>query len=414
MTDVSSTIAKALDRAYLIETLTTFLRTPADAPLGRNFIDPRDPDVVRFVREVIQPRLEALGYVDVLSDEDNNLLCLSEARPGPTLLLMAYSSSHHGNLMPDPYSGRVESARAYGVDEPCAFGRGAGKKGALAAALSAVKLLRDSGHRPRGRLALALNTEGYSSHRGSERIFQGLKRHGVRPQAAIMCVGTGLRACIGTRGRVDIFVEVVGREAHSSQPNLGLSAIDGAHAVLTRLRGMRFDKSHPRLGAEQLTPYKLEFEPIAPHTLPEVARFRLDRRLLPGSSPGEAVDEVRRVLADMTPYRVSVSQGPFMVPWETSTDSPIVLALDAATRACVGRDLERFHARYTADTGYASTQGVPSAEFGPPAYSDRDRPTATEFVSVAGVETAACVYAHAIRSFLGMADSRVGRSEPPV
>ena len=159
---------------------------------------------------------------------------------------------------------------------------------------------------------------------------------------------------------------------------------------------------------EQLTPYKLEFEPIAPHTLPEVARFRLDRRLLPGSAPEEAVEEVRGVLADLAPYRVSVSQGPFMVPWETSADSPIVLALGAAAQACVGRDLELFHARYTADTGYASAQGVPSVEFGPPAYSDGDRPTATEFVPVAGIETAACVYAHVIRSFLGMASDASG------
>jgi acetylornithine deacetylase/succinyl-diaminopimelate desuccinylase-like protein len=347
-----------------------------------------------------------------LLDEDNNILCLSEDRPGPILLVMAYSSSHHGNRMPDPYSGRVESARAYGVDEACAFGRGAGKKGALAAVLSALKLLRDLGLPLRGRLAFALNTEGYSSHRGSERIFRGLDRHGVRPHAAIMCVGTGLRACIGERGRVDIFVEVVGREAHSSQPQVGLNAIDGAYAVLTRLRGMRFARSHPRLGAEQLTPYKLEFEPIAPHTLPEVARFRLDRRLLPGSTPEDAVEEVRGVLADLAPYRVSVSQGPFMVPWETSADSPIVRALGAATRACVGRDLELFHARYTADTGYASARGVPPVEFGPPAYSDGDRPTATEFVSVAGVEAAACVYAHGIMSFLEMAECLDEGSDP--
>jgi acetylornithine deacetylase/succinyl-diaminopimelate desuccinylase len=212
---------------------------------------------------------------------------------------------------------------------------------------------------------------------------------------------------------VDIFVEVVGREAHSSQPDAGLSAIEGAYAVLTRLRGMRFTKNHPRLGAEQLTPYKLELEPIAPHTLPEVARFRLDRRLVPGSTPEEAVEEVRAVLADLTPYRVSVSQGPFMMPWETSAESPVVLALGAATRTCADRELELFHARYTADTGYASARGVSSVEFGPPAYSDGDRPTATEFTPVAGVEVAACVYTHAIMNLLGLAECRLRGSDSP-
>jgi acetylornithine deacetylase/succinyl-diaminopimelate desuccinylase-like protein len=403
MTDRRETIERHLDRTYLTDTLRTLLRTPAEAPLGQNFIDPRDPSVVHYVREVIQPRLAALGFVDVLEDEDNNLLCLAGDGVGPTLLVMTYSSSHHGNRMPDPYSGKVEWAARYGVDELCTFGRGAGKKGALAAALTALKLIRDSGIRLHGRLALAINTEGYSSHRGSERIFRGLAAEGVRPHGAIMCVGTGLRACIGQRGRADVFVEVIGREAHSSQPDAGLSAIEGAYQVLTRLREMRSAKRHPRLGAEQITPYKLEFEPIAPHTLPEVARFRLDRRLVPGSTPGEAVEEVRAALADLAPYQVRVSQGPFMLPWETPLESPIVLALGAAVSVCMGRDLEVFCARYTGDTGYASARGVPSVDFGPPAYSDGDRPTATEFVPLSGVEAAARVYAHVIMDVVGVA-----------
>jgi acetylornithine deacetylase/succinyl-diaminopimelate desuccinylase-like protein len=147
----------------------------------------------------------------------------------------------------------------------------------------------------------------------------------------------------------------------------------------------------------------LEFEPIAPHTLPEVARFRLDRRFLPGSAMEEAVAEVRATLADLAPYRVEVSQGPFMLPWETPPESPIVLALGAATQACIGRELEVFYARYTGDTGYVSAQGVPAVDFGPLAYSEGDRPTATEFVSVSSVEAAARIYAHTIMSFLGTA-----------
>ena len=44
---------------------------------------------------------------------------------------------------------------------------------------------------------------------------------------------------------------------------------------------MRFEKSHPRFGREQLTPYKLVIGPVAPHTIPEEAEFRLDRRMHP-------------------------------------------------------------------------------------------------------------------------------------
>jgi acetylornithine deacetylase/succinyl-diaminopimelate desuccinylase-like protein len=404
MSDLSAMIESHIDRAYLTQTLTTFLQTPSDAPLGQNFIDPRDPLVAHCVRNVIQPRLEALGYTDLLNDEDNNLVCVGGADQEPTLLMMAYSSSHHGNLMPEPYSGKIESGSAYGVDETCAFGRGAGKSGAMAALFAALKLIKDRGIRLRGRLVLAINTEGYSSHRGSTTIFRGLAKAGLRPQAAVLCNGTGLRACIGQRGRVDVFVDVIGRETHSSQPSTGLSAIEGAYRVLTLLKEMRFPKKHARLGPEQLTPYKLVFEPIAPHTLPEVARFRLDRRFVPeGTTPEEAVAEVRSALADLAPYQVKVSQGPFMLPWENAPTSPIVLALGTAMRECTGRELETFYARYTGDTGYVSGQGVASVDFGPTAYSEEDRPTATEFVSLSSVDAAAQVYAHVIMSFLGTA-----------
>ena len=407
--DLVRTIDRFLDEDYLVDTLTTFLRTPAEAPLGQNFIDPRDPGVVQFVRNVVEPRVNAFGFHDVLNDEDNNLAFVigggsagaeRDRSETPALLLMAYSSSHHGNRMEDPYSGKIESAARLGVNEPCAFGRGAGKKGALAAALTALKIVHDSGAALRGRLIFAVNTEGYSSHRGSEHIFAGLVAHGLRPVGTILCTATGLRACLGNRGRVDIFVKVIGRETHSSQPHAGLNAIDGAYEVLTRLRRMRFEQVHSRLGREQLTPYKLVIGPVAPHTIPEEAEFRLDRRLVPGSSMDAAVEEVRTALGDLSPFQVDVRRGPYMLPSETAEDAPIVKALGRAVEACRGRSLETFHATFTGDAGYACSQEVPPVEFGPAAYGEMNRPTGTEFVSVADVREAARVYAHVILDML--------------
>jgi acetylornithine deacetylase/succinyl-diaminopimelate desuccinylase-like protein len=199
---------------------------------------------------------------------------------------------------------------------------------------------------------------------------------------------------------VDIFVKVTGRETHSSQPHAGLNAIDGAYEVLARLRQMRFEKSHPRLGQEQLTPYKLVVGPVAPHTIPEEAEFRLDRRLLPGSSMDAAVDEVRAALGDLSPFTMDLWRGPFMLPSETPPEAPIVKALGRAVEACRGQSLEAFYATYTGDAGYACSQGVSPVEFGPAAYGEMNRPTGTEFVPVAHVGEAARVYAHVILDML--------------
>jgi acetylornithine deacetylase/succinyl-diaminopimelate desuccinylase-like protein len=388
-----------LDDAYLLDTLTTLLRTPAEAPLGQNFIDPRDPQVEHFINTLVRPHLSALAPSQMVQDEDNNVVA-SWGDTGPAFLLMPYSSSHHGNLMSDPYSGAVKPAPEYGVPEVCAFGRGAGKKGALAAVLAAVRAVRRSGVELRGTLAVAVNTEGYSSHRGSEAVYAMLDAARIAPVEAIMCFATGLRGGVGTRGRVDILVDVVGREAHSSVPESGLSAIEGARLALERLRGMRFERRHPRLGAEQLTPYKLTFAPVAPHTIPEIASFRLDRRIVPGTDIDEVVEEVRTLLAGLDGFSVDVQRGPYMLPWEVDADAPIVKIVGAAYRAVTGREFEVRYAAYTTDTGSTAARSIPVVEFGPHAYSVADRPTAAEFVSVESVRIAARVYLRTILEIL--------------
>jgi acetylornithine deacetylase/succinyl-diaminopimelate desuccinylase-like protein len=393
----------ASDRQFLVDNLVAFLRTPAEAPLGQNGIDPRDPAVVHFVREVIEPRFNAVGLKSIVDDPDNNLIfVLGPSEGGPVLLLMPYTSSHHGNLMADPYSGRVGSGAEFGLDEACAFGRGGDKKAGLAAALSMAALVQQGRLALKGRLVIAVNTEGWSSHRGSAAIYDHLRRLSMWPDGAILCTGTGLRAAIGNRGRVDIFVRVEGREAHTSQPELGLSAIDGAHEAIARLRTLSLDRSDPSLGAERLTVYKLTFSPIAPHTIPAVAEFRIDRRLLPGTDIDGAVDEVRAAIGALAPFRVVVERGPHMLPSRTDPGLPLVKAVLAAHQAVVGTPGETFYQPYTTDAGYSCAVGVPPVEIGG---SSRARvlaaqPTGPELIALSQVEAAVRVYAETARRIL--------------
>src|SRR5919202_3627179 len=258
-------IERHLDADYLTAILVRLLQTPTDVPLGETELAPEDPKLARYVREVVQPELEGLRFDRLVVDASNNLVCRIGADvPSPSLLLMGYAVAQHANLMQDPYSGRIASGREYGLDEPCAFGQAATQhKGALAAALGGLKLLADSRARLRGQLIFAVNTEGRSSHANSAQILDG---HGVRADQGILALATDNRISLGNRGRVDVNVTVEGKAAHSSQPWLGLSAIDGAYEALTRLRAMRFEQAHPQLGAAQATVYKLQFSPIAPHT----------------------------------------------------------------------------------------------------------------------------------------------------
>ncbi len=402
MTDaeIRALVDRYLDADYATSILVRLLQTPTDVPLGQTELAPEDPKLVRYVREVVRPELERDGYDRIAVDDSNNLVCrIGSPADSPSLLLMGYAVAQHGNLMADPYSGRIAPAPEYGVDEPCAFGQAATQhKGALAAGLAALKLLADSGARLRGRLVFAVNTEGRSSHTNSEQIIRG---HGVRADQGVLLFATDNRICLGNRGRVDVNVTIKGKTTHSGMPWLGLSAIEGAYEAQTRLRALRFERRHPQLGQTQATVYQLTFSPIAPHTLPDTATLKIDRRLLPGEDADAAVAEIRDALGDLSPYQVTVEKGAHMYPAEVPPDAPIVRAIQAAGRAELGREVETFYLPNTFDMGYANHAGIPSVMYGPGVRRlGGGEVVADEFVALSQVRDAARVYAHTILGLL--------------
>ena len=133
------------DRDFLVATLQQFIRTRTDPEEGQTQVAPDDPKVTHFVHNVFRPILESVGRFEAATDAWNNVV-ITLGRPGSGgLLLLTYCVVHHGNRMPDPYSGRVANGADFGCDEDCVFGRGASEsKGPLAAALTALKTVRDA------------------------------------------------------------------------------------------------------------------------------------------------------------------------------------------------------------------------------------------------------------------------------
>ncbi len=392
------TMLGRLDRRYLAETLSRLARVPTDVPLGfQTLMEPDDPKLVHYVQEVMRPELVSLGIDDLLDVPRNNLVVRDGAgESGRTLLIQNYTPAQHNNLMDDPFSGKVGNAQAYGHDEPAVFGQGVSQtKAHQAVMLAVLKLLREQNVTLRGRLYWAINNEGRSSHACSEAILASLPE---RPTFGIVQIGTGLALSLGNRGRVDVDVHVRGVATHSSVPDEGLSAIDGAHMVIERLKRLTWPDRHPLLGGRHAVVYKVRYEPVAPHTLPSDAFLAIDRRLLPGDDPDAAVAEVRAVIGDLTPYRVTVVRGVTMLPALVSSDDPGVRALQAANVAARGHDAEVRYGQGTFDAGGPCALGVPTVMYGA---SGATGLTGTDFVPVAAVETEANVLTRMILDYLG-------------
>jgi acetylornithine deacetylase/succinyl-diaminopimelate desuccinylase-like protein len=396
----SAELNQFLDRDFISSTLTTLLQTPTDVPLGETTIEPDDPKLVYYVQEVIRPLLAQLCYHDLYIDELNNLIlrtgrCTNEKR----LLMMAYTPAQHANLMEDPFSGRITNASMYGHDEMCAFGQGASQnKGALASVLGALKLLKDMDIGIDGQLIFIVNNEGHSSHACSAHIFNSKD---IRADAGILCIGTDNRIALGNRGRVDVNIRIAGKSCHSSQPWRGLNAIEGAFNVLSRLRSLTINRRHPYLGPSQLTVYQATFYPIAPHTIPEVANLIVDRRLLPGEEPDQAVVEIVRAIGDLDPFGLEITKGAFMYPCEVAENNHIVQVLKDGFVAVRGHPPETYYPLWTFDAGYACRMGIPTVQLGPSSVDSAGAELmGTDFVSLSQVEEAAKVYAYAILHFL--------------
>ena len=349
----------ALDETYLINTLAELARVPTEVPLGPNtFMEPDDPKLVHYVQRELRPRIQSLGKFDVADVPRNQLLVrIGEGTSPASMLVMVYTPTQHHNLMDDPFSGKIDTAAQWGFDEPCVFGQGVTQnKAHHAVMLSLLKMIAENHISLKGTLYFGVNNEGRSSHDCSRAILDTIDR---LPDFGVILIGTGLRVSLGNRGRVDVNVEVRGKASHSSAPGAGLSAIDGANEVLNRLKQMRFEGTHPILVGRHVLAYQISYEPVAPHTLPEVAHIKVDRRLLPGDDPELATGEVRDAIGDMSPYEITVDMGPYMLPALVDPDHFGVLALVHEHREVVGENPETIYGQGTYDAGGPCSAGVP-------------------------------------------------------
>lgn len=365
-----------MESSVLVDQLLTLLRTSTEVPTGSHEILPRDPRILDALDNVVLPMIEALGPDQVARHADGDLL----ARFGPAgddgLLIQTYIVSQHGNEMDDPLAGRLVDGAEFGVAGDVAVGQGANQnKGPMAAAIAALANRPSELQRP---VFLAVNTEGMSSHGGSRRIIDGL---GGQAAHGVLAFATDLNVSIGNRGRVDIHIEVPGASSHSSQPSLGVNPLPRAGDVIAALASCPLPEPHADLGPASLTPYQLRFEPVAPHTIPERGLFLVDRRLLPGEHPKDAVAAVRTHLAGELDFDVQVSGGALMLPAEVPDDDVVVNSLLAALHER-GRESTAMYASNTFDAGYGCSVGIPTVMFGPGKRSFGADMIATEWVAI--------------------------------
>ncbi|MEU3270533.1 peptidase dimerization domain-containing protein [Saccharomonospora sp. NPDC006951] len=359
----------------LLNSLVDLARIPSAVPLGaETLIEPDDPMLVDYVQNRLRPKFIEAGALDIIDLPHNQFAVRFGTGEGPCLALVAYTPTQHHNLMAEPWSGRVATPLAEGIDEPCAFGQGITQnKVHQACLLSIARLLARSEEPLNGTLLLCVNNEGRSSHDCSLGMLSALP---VRPDLLIQLFPTGFGVSVGNRGRADLRVHIAGSASHSSSPPPGGGVLAAATAVLSAVE--RLDERvrttvDPELGAERIIPYQVVFDPLAPHTLPSSARLTFDRRLLPGTPPEAAVGQLRETVAALGDFGcdITVEHGVTMLPARFPSErADLLVPLDAAIERELGAPGEHTFYGGSFDAGGPLSLGVPTVMFGVPEEGD--------------------------------------------
>lgn len=254
------------------------------------------PDLVAFARRLIDidsttgregevagvlaAELESLGYAVTRQPVTDGRFNVYAELDAPEVVF-----STHFDCVPDFFPSRVESGRL--------FGRGSSDaKGILAAQVVAAERLRRDGERRIGLLFVA----------GEERGSDGAAAANTLAPASVKYLVNGeptdVRLAAATRGVYRVRLTASGRAAHSSRPDLGVSAIEKLVDVLVDLRHAPWP-ADPELGATHYTVGVIKGG-VAPNVIPASASAELLFR-----SVGDHVD-IHRVLAETVGDRAAI------------------------------------------------------------------------------------------------------------
>jgi acetylornithine deacetylase/succinyl-diaminopimelate desuccinylase-like protein len=295
-----------------------------------------------------------------------NVIARIENGSGPTLLF----NGHVDTVLAaegwscDPWQGKREGNILYGLGA-CDM------KAGVAAAMLATRALARRPDLWRGTVIFSsvVDEEAYSvGARALVRDIQaGTKQGSPSPVACIVGEPSFDQPILGAVGKVLVRADITGKASHGSEPERGINAaVEGARLV-ARLDEMKLGR-HPRLSPSQCV---LAFNSGSDQyviTVPEKARFTINRHIVPGET-GETVLAEMDALAESihSPARFMFAiDPPYYPPWEISADHPVIQKFARAYQTVTSRIPDYGYSGGVADANYfAADLGIPTVYFGP-------------------------------------------------
>ena len=253
---------------------------------------------------------------------------------GNSLMLCGHTDTVPAYDMKDAFSPRVTETPD-GKDR-IIYGRGAcDMKGALAAMMSAMVAIKNSGNKLSSDLYFAALADEEDMGIGVEKLV----RDGPVCSAAIVGEPTGMNVALGHKGLEWIKIAVRGKKVHGGNMDAGVNAVVMASKLIDHISSIYYpvlrERRHDILGHATINVGVVKGGD-QPSTVPDYCEISLDRRYIPGESREQVyreLDEIFGLLkqenpdfdAEILPYHIGnkkIVQSPFC----TDAGSGIVLS----------------------------------------------------------------------------------------
>jgi len=307
--------------------------------------DGNEKSVSRFVADYLEDAGFGMRVEEVAPGRSNVWSVWEGDRPGKTLLFEAHTDVVTEGSPEDwnypPFGAERAGGRIYG--------RGAcDTKGNLAAAVVAVRAVRDAGVPFPGTLVLCHPVD-------EEGMMTGIKAfinngHAEEVDAAVICEPEENQLCIKQKGALRVEVIVRGRMAHGAMPLSGVNPVTRAARFVIAVEELEREEverhgEDPFLGYTSLTPTILMGpacgEPQI-NVIPASAYVALDIRTVPAQSHEGLVERLRDILAKLRSedpnFDATLEVIEERPPTETPQDEPLVGAMAKALAYLTGEE----------------------------------------------------------------------------
>jgi succinyl-diaminopimelate desuccinylase len=302
----------------------------------------------------------------------------------------------------DPFSGKVEKGWIYG--------RGtADMKGSMASLFTALRALAKAGIKPNVNVEVSFTAdEETDSLLGSGWLVENAP---LDADAAIVMEGAeGDQICCGHNGVVWLEVEVLGKAAHGSRPDMGINALEKMAALVQALGHYKvLLKNEPFRSPDGSLLYPtinvggvFEQGPGGKiNTVPSLARFSIDRRVVPNETVAGVECEMREILEaaarSIPDCRIIIKKVSDNHPCYSEPTDPVFEALAESIRTVRGKKVQ-----YTVSTGFTDMHffshhlGIPTLGYGPGGEGEH---AVDERARLKDLEDCARIYAHLLANF---------------